>query len=267
MTVLLTPQDKALVENAVRIVYNRIFYPLNKMTFFSPHDLNIELSKLLTQYNDYLLSNLRISRRQQYLDIEKSLLTELPSENYELRFFKQATVQKMGYVFISENKNYYSVPHRFIGKKVNSQSVDIQYNRARIATHKRSFACGKYITIKDHLSSAHKFYSEWSPDFFKKLAMPLGESVQEYVSRLIESKNYPEIAYKQCLGIINLKSNYDKKRNNTACKYALEMSRCGYHIVEKILKNNMDLSESPLSDSDENHISPHANIRGAQAYF
>jgi len=264
------PQDKALVENAVRIVYNRIFYPLNKMTFFSLHDLNVELSKLLTQYNDYLLSNLKVSRRQQYLDIEKSLLTELPSENYEPRFFKQATVQKMGYVFISEDKNYYSVPHRFIGKKVevsyNSQSVDIQYNRSRIAMHKRSVTCGKYITIKDHLSSAHKFYSEWSPDFFKKLAMPLGESVQEYVSRLIESQTYPEIAYKQCLGIINLKSSYDKKRINTACKYALEMSRCGYHIVEKILKNNMDLSEPPVSASDKNHIPPHANIRGAQAY-
>ena len=30
-----SPQDKALVENAVTLVYQRIFYPLSKMTFFS----------------------------------------------------------------------------------------------------------------------------------------------------------------------------------------------------------------------------------------
>ena len=268
------PQDKALVENAVRIVYNRIFYPLNKMTFFSLHDLNQELSKLLTQYNDYLLSNIKVSRQQQFLDIEKSTLSDLPSENYELRFFKIATVQKMGYVFLSEDKNYYSVPHRFIGKKVevsyNSQSVDIQYNRERIATHKRSLKPGKYTSIQNHLSSAHKFYSEWSPDFFEKLATPLGESVKEYVKVLIESKNYPEEAYKQCLGIINLTHSYEKQRINTACKYALEMSRYGYHIIERILKNKMDLVETVLPDAVENtsqnHIAPHHNIRGAEAF-
>ena len=44
------------------------------------------------------------------------------------------------------------------------------------------------------------------------------------------------------------------------------MSRYGYHIIEKILKNNMDLSEPPLAASDEKHIAPHTNIRGAQAY-
>jgi len=264
------PQDKALVENAVRIVYNRIFYPLSKMTFFSLQDLNAELSKYLVQYNDYLLSNIKVSRRQQFLDIEKTSLTELPHEEYDLRSFKQATVQKMGYVFISEDKNYYSVPHRFIGKKVevsyNNQSVDIQYNRQRIATHKRSFMSGKYITIKDHLSSAHRFYSEWSPDFFKRLAKPLGESVEKYVGLLIDSQTYPETAYKQCLGIINLKSSYKKERINAACKNAMQMSRYGYHIIQRILKNNMDLLEPRLEESKKNHIEPHSNIRGAQTY-
>ncbi len=268
------PQDKALVENAVKIVYNRIFYPLNKMTFFSLYDLNQELAKMLTQYNDYLLSHLKISRRQQFLDFEKATLAELPGENYELRFFRQATVQNMGYIFISEDKNYYSVPHRLIGKKVqvsyNSQSVDIQHNRQRVATHKRSFTAGKYNTVEEHLSSRHKFYSKWSPDFFEKLATPLGASVKEYVRVLIESKKYPEEAYKQSLGIINLTHSYEKKRINTACKYALEMSRYGYHIIKRILENKMDLVEKIPSGSTEdpsqNQITPHQNIRGAEAF-
>ena len=35
-----SPQDKALVENAVHLAYQRIYHPLRKMTFFSIEDLN-----------------------------------------------------------------------------------------------------------------------------------------------------------------------------------------------------------------------------------
>ncbi len=45
-------QDKALVEGAVKLVYQRIFYPLSEMTFFSLADLNAEISRLLKIYND-----------------------------------------------------------------------------------------------------------------------------------------------------------------------------------------------------------------------
>src|SRR5690554_4273704 len=37
------PQDKALVENAVHLTYQRIYYPLREMTFFSIEELNRQL--------------------------------------------------------------------------------------------------------------------------------------------------------------------------------------------------------------------------------
>jgi hypothetical protein len=129
----------------------------------------------------------------------------------------------MGYIFLSCDKNYYSVPYRYIGKKVevvyNTQSVDIQYNRERIATHKRSFQPGRYITIEDHLSSSHKFYKDWSPEFFKKLAHPFGHDVVEYIQQLIESKSYPEVAYKQCTGILALGKLYKNERLNKVLRH------------------------------------------------
>ena len=42
-----SPKDKALVEGAVKLVYQRIFYPLNKMTFFSLSELNKAISEQL----------------------------------------------------------------------------------------------------------------------------------------------------------------------------------------------------------------------------
>src|SRR5699024_11653042 len=41
------PQDKALVENAVHLTYQRIYYPIREMTFFSLKELNREIKRLL----------------------------------------------------------------------------------------------------------------------------------------------------------------------------------------------------------------------------
>ena len=147
----------------------------------------------------------------------------------------------MGYIFLSQNKNYYSVPYRFIGKKVtvsyNQQTVEIHYKEERIATHQRSFRSGHYVTIKEHLSSSHNFYTNWSPAFFQKMARPYGASVVQYIDALIEQAAYPEVAYKQCLGIIALSKTYEKYRLNNACKRGLTFHRYGYHIIKNILEN------------------------------
>lgn len=263
-----SPKDKALVEGAVKLVYQRIFYPLSKMTFFSLADLNKEIHKLLKAYNDKLLTNIKVSRKQQFLTIESPFLSKLPTNKYEIRHYKRATVQKMGYVFLSCDKNYYSVPYRYIGKKVevsyNQQTVEVQYNRERIAIHKRSFQPGRYVTIEDHLSSTHKFYKNWSPEFFQKLARPHGHAVVDYLQQLIESKNYPEIAYKQCTGILALSKLYEKGRLNNACKRGLTYHRYGYHIIKNILENKMDYFEQETRT--EREIAAHPNIRGAAYY-
>ncbi|MFT6807610.1 MAG: transposase [Saprospiraceae bacterium] len=265
-----SPQDKALVEGAVHLVYQRIFYPINKMTFFSLAALNIEISRLLVAYNDRLLSLIKLSRKQQFLSIEQSYLSPLPSEEYELKTYRKATVQKMGYVFLSADKNYYSVPYRFISKKVevsyDYKNVIVTYNNERIASHPRNYQGGAYITISDHLSSAHQFYQNWSPDYFAGLARPHGEQVAAYVKALIESKPYPEVAYKQCLGIFSLSKKFDKTRLNNACTRGLKLSRYGYHIIKNILSNKMDMADQQPSPEEVQNIEAHSNIRGGDYY-
>src|SRR6056297_1235995 len=65
------PQDKALVENAVNLVYQRIFYPLREMTFFSLEDLNREIKKLLGKYNNLLLTRKEASRKELFQSVER----------------------------------------------------------------------------------------------------------------------------------------------------------------------------------------------------
>jgi len=264
-----SPQDKALVESAVKLVYQRIFYPINEMTFFSLEQLNTELRRRLESYNDYLLTTTQVSRRHQFQTIERPFLSALPRSPYEIKTFKQATVQKMGYVFISENRNYYSVPYRYIQKKVelryNQKMVEVYYKQERIALHPRSIKRGQYVTIADHLSSTHKFYQNWSPAFFEKLAIPHGLHVQAYVKELIEQAQYPEIAYKQCLGILRLGKDCGSDRLDKACLRAGGLHRKGYHILKTILENRVEDQPNEVK-TEQVHIPPHNNVRGSK-YF
>jgi hypothetical protein len=68
------PLDKALVEGAVALVYQRIFYPLSGQTFFSLAELNQAIRELLGPYNDYRFQNRATSRRQQFIEIELECL-------------------------------------------------------------------------------------------------------------------------------------------------------------------------------------------------
>lgn len=263
-----SPQDKALVEGAVKLVYQRIFYPLNDITFFSIEALNKAIGEKLIEYNNYQMVQLETSRYKQFIDIEKAYLEALPSQPYELKEYKKAKVQKMGFVYLHDDKNYYSVPFRYIGQQVevqyNSEDVEIYYNSERIAMHKRNYTRGSYTTKEEHLSSYHKFYNDWSPDYFLNWANKSGKNVHEYIGKLLQQASYPEIAYKQCLGIINLTKEYTSQRLDAACKMALNHSRYGYHIIKNILANKMDMIDQTAIIKP--HITKHNNIRGAEFY-
>lgn len=263
------PQDKALVENAVRLVYQRIFYPLGDQPFFSLTALNKQIAVLLDKYNQYRFQHLPYSRKELFLEVEKSLLSALPTSSYYIRHYLRGKVQKMGHVFMSADKHYYSVPHRYIGHEVQieytGEVVEIFYHRQRIATHQRDRRSGKYTTVKEHLASTHRYYASWNAEFFAKRAAAVSADVESYITKLIGQYAYPELGYKQAQGILSLAKAYGPERLSRACQMGLLASRYSYQIIANILKNRMD--EQPVSESTEsNHIPPHANIRGAKAY-
>lgn len=265
-----SPQDKALVENAVNLVYQRIYYPLRQMTFFSLKDLNREIRRLLGPYNDLLLQLRQASRRELFQSIERELLKPLPEWSYELKDYRRAKVQKTGYVYFSPDKNYYSVPYRYIGKRTQIQytksTVEVFYNHERIACHSRNPAPGVYTTNEDHLSSTHKAYRQWSPDYFKKKASRHGEHVLLLIEGLLRESDYPETAYKRAMGIIQLHRDYSSERLNNACQIALNVETYSYKRIKNILRNNQDKVFEPLEDDTQTHIPFHSNIRGASAY-
>ncbi|UVD79151.1 IS21 family transposase [Myroides albus] len=267
-----SPQDKALVENAVHLVYQRISYPIREMTFFSLEELNQEIQTRLAHYNQILFQRKEASRTELFQSVERPYLKPLPSTNYQIKDYKRAKVQKIGYVYFSPDKSYYSVPYRYIGHQTTLHythtTVEVYYNHLRIALHQRNPSKGSYNTTKDHLSSTHQYYTSWSPEFFKKQAQPLGKNVVKCVEKILDNVEYPEIGYKRVMGLIQLHKSYGSDRLEKACELALKENIATYRHIKNILKHKMDLNQETIQqlNADTPHIPSHANIRGASSY-
>ena len=135
------PQDKALVENAVKLVYHRIYAPLRNRTFHSLDELNEAIWDLLEHHNNALFQRLKISRRGLFEKIEKPALKSLPKETYAIKQCRELTAQFNYHIELREDRHYYSVPWQFKGKRVrviyDDRNVSIYYDNIRVVQHKR----------------------------------------------------------------------------------------------------------------------------------
>jgi len=263
------PRDKALVENAVRLIYSRIYVKVRAGRYYSLVELNAAIREALEAHNNALLSGRNYSRRQLFDEIERAALMPLPALRYELKKQLFATVAKNGHAALGPDKHYYSVPYRFIGKKVkllySRHTVEIYYNYERIALHRRSKSPYQYTTEKEHLASTHRFVSEWTPDHFAEWAGSIHEDVRLYVLKVLDRKQHPEQAYKSCMGILGFAKKVGHERLIKACQRALGYGAYNYKTIQKILELQLDQKDAP-DETDQLSMPQHDNIRGGQYY-
>lgn len=262
-----SPRDKALAENTVKNVYIRIYAPLRNRKFYSLEELNEAIWELLEVYNNTNFQRLKTSRKQLFDDTEKPFLKPLPDQRYERKGFEYRKVQFNYHVELVEDRHYYSVPWRNKGKRVTliytATTVEIYYNNMRIASHARDREVNGYTTVREHMPPHHKFYDGWSPQKFINWGHKVGASVKTMIMKILKSRQYPEQAYKVCLGILNLPKKYGDDRVNSACKRALQYNNCSYKAVKRILEKGLDkLREEPVLP----RLPIHDNIRGNK-YF
>ena len=110
-------RDKALVENAVKLVYQRIYAPLRNRTFYSLEELNEALWGLLEEHNNKAFQRLKISRRELFERTERGALKSLPAVRYPMKTTKWVTVQFNYHVELREDLHYYSVPYYLYQKE------------------------------------------------------------------------------------------------------------------------------------------------------
>jgi transposase len=263
------PKHKALVEGAVKILYRSVFYTIRQSTYFSLADLNTAIREALEDHNNKLLTGRPYSRRQLFEEIEKSDLQPLPPYRYQAKRKKVVTVMKNNHVCLAEDKHYYSVPYRYIGKKVtilyNQELVEVYHRYDCIAKHIRNVKLYGYTTDEDHLASRHQFKSDWTADKFIQRATFIGGETRDYIARVLEIRQHPEQAFKTCQGILSFATRVGSERLNKACRRALYYGDFSYNAIRTIIEKRLD--QEPFDTKDDNKKMPgHRNVRRGGYY-
>ena len=262
------PRDKALVEGAVKIIYTAVYARLRNEVFGSLDELNEAIAALVAEHNCKKMKGRTYSRMQMFEEVEREELNPLPVKRYEFKEQSWATVNQNGHVCLQKDKHYYSVPYRYIRKKVklmySDSKVEIYYHFKCIATHKRTKRPFNYSTVQEHLASQHQVLTKWNPEYFIKWAGDIDPKVKEMILKVLDKKQHPEQAYRSCIGILGLTKKVGKQRLINACARSLEYGIHNYQIIVNILERGLDKVDE--SQGEDLSMPDHKNIRGEDYY-
>ena len=267
------PKDKALVENAVKLIYRSIYKDVEGLVFHDLESLNAAIRKSLDEFNSRRMSGRKQSRMELFTEMEKDYLQPLPAQRYQMKERKSATVQRNSYITL--NKHHYSVPKEYVGKRLDiiydADTLQIFHGLKLVTTHTRDDRPHEYTRKDAHnLPGRHGSYEKDLDEIYQRAAS-IDNIVLSYLKEVAELKKYPPLAFRACRGIMSLESKYGLDRLVAACACASQGRRYGYNEVKEILEKCEDAEYlSPQHEEEarekERTLVQHKNIRGRE-YF
>lgn len=260
------PKDKAKVENAVLIASRWILARLRDQKFFALEELNQAIWELLREFNQVKFQKLNYSRQSFFDEVEKAELKELPSGRYVVAEWKKVRANIDYHIHLEGA--YYSVPYRLRGEELECRytdtTVELFKSGNRVASHMRSHKANHTSTNSEHMPKSHREHSEWSPSRMLDWGKSIGPFAECCFQRLMDQCEHPELAYKQCLGIIGLGKKYERERLENACERAFKLGAVGYQSIKSILEKNLD--KVKVHGEQQDILLDHENIRGKDYY-
>lgn len=264
------PRDKGMVEGHVKIVYQQVYAPLRKSTFYSLEELNTAMRVRVDILNNKPYKNSTQSRWSIYMEREKEYMIPLPAAAFVMKNKVTLKVQRNYHVQLTEDHHYYSVPYIHVGQKVDvlydQRTIEIYLHHERIAIHYRSGQHSCYHTQGDHMPSNHQHIASqrgFTKEDLLLQAEKIGPATLSAITLVLQSSFYPEQNYKACNGVLMLVKKYGAERMEAACGRVLQGSRVNYTLIRNILVNGMDkLQNTPIAQPSLFHD----NIRGSQHY-
>jgi transposase len=270
------PRDKALVENAVRLIYQRVYTPLRGKPFKDLAELNAAIRELVEEHNNRPLQRLGISRRELFERVERQALKPIPVEPFALKEPPQlATVGANYHVDLREDRHYYSVPYYLRTRDTKTQVkivydervVAIYHEHLRVAQHLRDRSPNGYTTLPEHMPPEHRYHGEWNAERLQRWARQVGPDAEQVILKTLQSRRYPPQAFRACLGVLSLSTRYGSVRLNQACRRALSFGSSSGKRIAAILAQGLEQEAQPgLELSTAPVLNEHENLRGS-SYF
>ena len=264
----LHPKDKSLVEDHVKLVYQRVYGELRNLVFYSIEELNRAAAEKMKAHNQKRMQQHPYTREERFLAVDRPNLLPLPAEDFEIRCYTDMKVAPNCCIYLGRDKHYYSVPYQLIGKQVHVEYtrslVKVYSDGQLVATHLRDYTPGKYTIVNEHLASNSLEYRNRTPErYIERCEKALPELGLLVRMMFVTSRMPPEMHYKSCDGLLSMQRSTDPLLFKTACQTAIEHQRYNYKFVRKLVDSKcigVGLSESQCPPD-------HANIRGKKQFL
>lgn len=232
-----SPKHKPNVENSIGVIQKEFFGLVRNMTFTS-------LTALNEYYRSWMLKKLeenvrgRGHSRRYFFDQEKLTLRQLPGEHYEIFYFKKVKVHPDCCYMLE--KNYYSVPHQFVGKE-----LDIKFNSKIVHAYHDTVLVGSHAVMKGafHHSINVAHYPEkkyvdmnYHLGLCRREAEKIGENTLLLIEAIFAQDKYPLKNLRKVQGVLGLKNQFASEAMEYASEMALSFNKLNYDRIKGFAK-------------------------------
>lgn len=262
-------KDKASVENTVGNIATWVIAGLRDQQFATLAELRTAVYGRVTAYNREAFQKRPGSRQSVFLAEEQPLLRPLPAVPFEIsRWVYGRRVGRNGHVVWE--KNFYSVPYRYIGRavdlRVTDTTLEVYAGHQRLTSHLLApvGAFNEYHTHAGDQPDGSR-YQQWDASRVREWAARVGQNTVIVVNRIFESVPVDEQGLDAALAVLRLTRRYSAARVEAACAIALasRVRSPRYAHLRPILETGQDRtgpgSVAPTSP-------PTGYVRGADYY-
>lgn len=268
-----SPRQKGAVENAVRNVQMSIIKPLEGHRFFDLASLNAKLEAMLREFNDRPVKSRGGLSRKELVVKEELQFKKLPTLEYELSVeIKLLTVRKDGCIRLGNNR--YSVPYRYIGKKVEVRIMPragliiIVLDGQKIAEHAYRRTEMPSISRKlEHLRPEQRFVLMPPEDLMAEIGQ-CGPKAEAFCKHLHKHLATP-LLKRQLQGCLYLMRRAGPVVFEECCAETLESTRPNLETLQEKVNAAIKPEESlkPVTKPNRHCMSPtKSSFRGASYY-
>jgi len=172
---------------------------------------------------------------------ERAALQPLKGPTYDPPVWSVHTVHPDHHIQVA--KAFYSLPTRFIGKRVEVEStrsmIRIYHDNVCIRTCNRARE-GQYDTLTEHYPAAQQGYAMRHVDHLQHQADEIGPHASLFTRHLFNLSSVPWSRIRQAQALLHLASTYGPERLERACKRANHYDAINVQQVKTILQNALD---------------------------
>lgn len=232
-----TAEHKGKVERKIPVVRQQF---LSSHVFSDIKDANEKAkSWCLYEYGMQTHGTTKRKPLELFKEQEKEHLIVLADERFEMPLWKEAKVHPDHHIVF--DKSYYSLPTRYIGKKVwvrgGITTVQIFFQGELIKTHQRAYSPGSWRTDERDYPPEQSRYIMRSVSHYQADALKYGEHVYHIVTKIMTEHAYRNIRKVQA--IFRLAEKYGNEAVNLTCKRCLYYEDLKMSTIKRILQKNL----------------------------